>query len=178
MDQLDDSVGVDFAEWMRRMPSDVDTDVEAARQRIGRLSRLFARVLTTVAERFHMSVGDWEALSALQRNGPELTPKQLSDTLGLTAGTITVRIDRLMQAGFIEHSAGVDGRSRPVRLTTEGRRCWRAATKQRAVMEKRLFAKVFTKEDLDLLNPLLARILRRFEDEYGHAGLHDVLRGE
>src|SRR5436309_8962361 len=98
------------------MPAGVDTDIEAARQRIGRISRQFERVLARAAAAHQLTVGDLAALSALRRSGPPhvLTPKQLADTLGVTSGTISVRIDRLAKAELVEPVDAADGRSRPV----------------------------------------------------------------
>jgi DNA-binding MarR family transcriptional regulator len=158
------------------MPDGVDEDIEAARQRIGRISRQFGQVLARAAARHDLTVGDWEALSVLQRSGPVCTPKQLAETLGLTAGTISIRIDRLVQAGLVEHVAATDGRSRPVRLTRKGRHRWRAATQARIDYEQQIFAEALTSEQLAQLNPLLGLLLARFEEEFGPASRHDITR--
>ncbi|GAB3986112.1 MarR family transcriptional regulator [Actinoallomurus acanthiterrae] len=173
-----DSVGADFAEWIEQMPSGVDPGVEAARQRIGRIARQFERVLERVADRQGVTVGDWAALSVLQRSGPpyERTPKQLADALGLTPGTISVRVDRLARAGLVEPAPATDGRSRPIRLTAEGRRLWSDATAQRTIEDRRLFLLALDREELDRLNALLGPLLARLEEEFGPAPRHDRLR--
>lgn len=171
-----DSVDAELSTWIGQMPAGVDRDTEAARQRIGRISRQFGQVLARAAARHDLTVGDWEALSVLHRSGPACTPKQLAETLGLTAGTISIRIDRLIQAGLAEHVAAADGRSRPIRLTRKGRHRWRAATTARAAYEQQIFADALTDEQLAQLNPLLAALLARFEQEFGPASRHDVTR--
>lgn len=175
-----DSVGAGLSAWLAAMPDGVDPPVEAARQRIGRLSRQFELVLREVAKQHGFSAGDWQALSALHRSGAAvLTPKELAGLLNLTSGTVTVRIDRLEQAGLVERvAAASDGRSRPIRLTRKGRSRWAAATKKRTEREQALFAEVLGPRDLSALNTLLARLLARFETELGPASPHDVLRPE
>jgi DNA-binding MarR family transcriptional regulator len=167
-----DSVDRELADWLAVMGPGVDPDVEAARQRIGRLSRQFEQVLTEVAAAHDMTVGDWAALSVLRRSGPVCTPKQLAETLNLTSGTVSVRLDRLVRAGLVEHVAAADGRSRPVRLTRKGRARWRTATAARTARERELFGDV----DLTALNPLLAALLGRFEDAFGAVSRHDQVR--
>jgi len=175
-----DSVSEELAAWMEQLPG-VDPRVEAAAERIRRISRLFGRVLTHTAAGHEMSVGDWECLSVLQRSGPphELSPKELAGKLGVTSGTMSVRIERLLKAGLVEPAAARDdGRSRPVRLTAQGRELWRAATEQRTALERRLLAGVLGADELEQLNLLLGGLLARFEEEFGPAPSHGSLRRE
>ncbi|MCO5972030.1 MarR family winged helix-turn-helix transcriptional regulator [Actinoallomurus soli] len=170
-----DSVGAGLPRWIGQMPSGVDPGVEAARQRIGRIARLFERILERAAGHESITVGDWAALSVLRRSGPpyERTPKQLADALGLTSGTISVRVDRLTRAGLVEPAPATDGRSRPIRLTEEGHRLWSAATARRTMEERRLFGGAFDEDELDRLNSLLGALLSRLEEEFGPAPRHD-----
>jgi DNA-binding MarR family transcriptional regulator len=168
-------VEAELSGWVADMP-DVDPLTEAARQRIGRMARLFERLLTQVAADNELTAGDWAALSALQRSGPpyQASPTTLSQQLGITSGTMSVRLARLSQAALIESVAAADGRSKPVRLTAHGQDRWRAATQQRTDRERRLFAEVFSPEDLKEFNVLLSRLLGRLEGEFGQATRHDV----
>jgi DNA-binding MarR family transcriptional regulator len=170
-----DSVEAELSRWIADMPG-VDPQTEAARQRIGRMARLFDRLLTQVAADNELTAGDWAALSALQRSGPpyQASPTTLYQQLGLTSGTMSVRLARLSQAGLIEAVAAADGRSKPVRLTALGRQRWRAATQQRTARERELFAEALSAEDLAELNLLLGRLLGRLESEFGQATRHDV----
>nr|WP_237551315.1 MarR family transcriptional regulator [Streptomyces sp. SID8367] len=155
---------------------EVDPLTEAARQRIGRLTRLFDRLLSKVAVDNALTAGDWAALSALQRSGPpfQASPTALAQQLGITSGTMSVRLARLVQAGLVESVAAADGRSKPVQLTTHGQNRWRAATKERTAREHVLFAEALSRDGLSDLNVLLGHLLARLEDEYGPAGRHDV----
>lgn len=165
-----DSVETELTTWMAHLPG-VDPAVEAARQRIRRISRHFDRVLDGSAAAHDLTVGDWEALSVLQRAGGPLSPTELAATLGVTSGTMSVRIDRLTRAGLVEAGpAGrVDGRSRPVRLTRAGRDRWRAATAERTRREHQLLVDTLGPEELTQLNGLLSVLLVRFEGDPGPA---------
>ncbi|GAA1560630.1 hypothetical protein GCM10009678_49400 [Actinomadura kijaniata] len=173
-----DSIAAELDGWTAPMAG-VDPQTEAARQRIGRISRQFERLLGQVAADHGLTVGDWTALSALQRSAPphQRTPKELADEVGVTAGTMSVRIDRLIQAGLVEPVAdGGDPGRRPVRLTDLGRRRWSQATGQRTASERDLFGDALTRQELQQLNGLLARLLGHLEDTFGPASRHDTPR--
>lgn len=175
VDRDADSVEAELATWMAHLPG-VDVAVEAARQRIRRLARLFDRVLDDAASRHELTVGDWEALSVLQRAGPphELSPTRLAAVLGITSGTASVRIERLTRAGLVEPAAPghSDGRSRPIRLTARGHDRWRTATDERTRREHHLLADTLDPDQLARLNGLLGALLTRFEAELGTAPTH------
>lgn len=166
-----DSVSEELDGWLAQMDP-VDAGVEAARQRIGRLARQFDRVLERAASENGLSLSDWEALSVIERAGGRCRPGVLVEQLGLTSGTVSVRLARLAEAGLIEPVPDADGRSRPVRLTASGRRRWRRATASRTAIEAEFFA-ALSPTQLTRLNPLLARLLAAFEDEFGVAPRHD-----
>jgi DNA-binding MarR family transcriptional regulator len=175
-----DSLTAELVERIAAIPGAVDVPAEAARQRIGRLARQFERVLATVAANQHISVGDLEALSTLARAADRktgLTPTRMGMILGVSSGTITVRVDRLVRAGLVEIVAGTDARQRPVRLTRAGRLVWGKATRNRTDIERRLINDALTHHELIELNTLLGRLLARMEQEYGPAPRHDMTRG-
>lgn len=171
-----DSIAVELAEWIASMPAGGDERVEAARQRIGRLSRLFGRLLDGVADRQGISTGDLAALSVLRRIGAPYagTPSQLAEALALTSGTVSVRIERLMLAGLVEPVPAADGRSRPVRLTALGHRRWRDATRRRAEAERELLHDALDDQQWADLNALLGTLLARLEERLGPASRHDA----
>lgn len=175
-----DSVSEEFPAWMDQIPG-VDPRVEAASQRMRRIARLFGHMLVNIAAEYELSVGDWESLSVLQRSGPPqgLSQKELAEELGVTSGTMSVRIERLTRAGFVEPGTPrADGRNRPVRLTTKGRELWRSATGQRTAQEQHLLADTLSAEEIEHLNLLLGRVLTRLEGEFGPAPSHGSLRRE
>lgn len=175
-----DSFGRELTEWLRAIPGPVDAGTEGVRQRIGRISRQFERILATVAAEHDLSVGDWEALSAVARSDDDtcgITPGRIGAILGLTSGTVSVRIDRLVRAGLLAQVEGADGRARPVRLTAAGRAAWGAATLTRTDTEGHLIGDALDPAEVDALNVLLSRLLARLEERYGPAPRHDMTRG-
>lgn len=179
-DPLDDSVTRDLAEWMTELPG-VDRDIEAARQRIAGLGRLLERGLGRIAPTHELSLGDWEALAVLQRAGPpyERTPNEIAHAIGVTSGTMSVRIERLANAGLIERGpTRTDRRSRPIRLTSNGQKRWRAATADRTRIEQILIGDALNPTELDQLNILLAKLLHRLEDELSAAPTRGPLNAD
>jgi DNA-binding MarR family transcriptional regulator len=174
-----DSLAREFDQWVSAIPGDIDAVSELVRQRIGRVSRQFERVLADVADAHEMSTGDWEALSVLARSsrGAEMTPSHLGKLLGLTSGTISVRIERLIDSGLVERTEGVDKRRRPIRLTAAGLDAWGRATLTRTSVESKLMRECLTDRELDQLSDLLGALLVRLESAYGPAPRHDMTRG-
>jgi DNA-binding MarR family transcriptional regulator len=168
-----DSVAAELVDWLAQMP-DVSSDVEAARQRIGRLSRLFVRVLEAVSAEQGISITDLETLSVIRRNGSSTTPGRIAAELHLTSGSVSTRLRRLERAGLAEADTAdsADGRLRQVRLTPAGLRIWRDATERRTTREASLFA-TLDETQLRTLNEALAQLLARLEQEFGTASRHD-----
>ncbi len=165
----EDSVERDAVRWLAELPG-VDAGVEMIHMRLKRLAQETARMLATIARHHGLSVGDWETLSVLRRSGEPYvrTPSELMQALGVTSGTISVRIERLIQAGLLEPANnGDDGRSRPVRLTEEGARRWSAATAERTSFESKLFDRALSPEEIPYLNLLLASLLAEMETSAG-----------
>ncbi|HYM68454.1 MAG TPA: MarR family transcriptional regulator [bacterium] len=155
----------------------VDAGVEAARMRLLRLGRQLERELAGTARRHDITLGDWETLSVLCRSGPpyQLSPGRLARALGVTAGTMSVRLERLVRAGLVKPAAiGDDARGRPVRLTAAGHRVWRKATDARTHLEAALVGETLGRDALRTLNALLRRLMIRFESSLGAP----PLRGE
>lgn len=170
-----DSLSDDLDDWLDCMdiePGSVGAHIEETRQRIGRLTRMFGQILDEVAAAHGISTGDWEALSVLARHRGPCTPTQLASTLALTSGTVSTRLRRLAQAGLIETLPASDGRSRPIALTEEGRRAWRAATRDRVAVEREMFDGL-DPQRLGALNTDLSMVLGRLEQRYGSAPRHD-----
>ena len=163
-----DSVDRDAKAWLAEL-SDVDPEIETARMRLRRIGQQSERMLSNIAQRHDLTLGDWETLSVLRRSGPPyvMTPSNLVQALGVTSGTISVRIERLLQVGLIEAADSTsDGRSRPVRLTDEGTRRWRAATTERTTAEARLFQSALGSIEIEYLNQLLRWLMIEMEVKF------------
>ena len=172
-----DSVEAELDDWLAQMP-DVDPQIEAARQRIGRLSRVFVRVLEAVAAEGSVTVGDLETLSVLRRHDGTASPGQIAVTLGLTSGTVSSRLRRLERAGLVDPGDldPDDARVRRVRITEAGVRVWRSGTERRTQREAELFGDLEPAQ-VRALNTALATLLERFEHELGVVSRHDRTSG-
>lgn len=93
----------------------------------GRIYRISAAVgdrMEKAYNQFGIGRGEFDVLATLRRAGTpyDLSPKQLSDTLMLTTGGMTGRLDKLEKAGLISRTPDPsDRRSVRARLTDQGR---------------------------------------------------------
>ncbi|MGU3291545.1 MarR family winged helix-turn-helix transcriptional regulator [Williamsia sp. M5A3_1d] len=159
---------------MAQMQS-ADRAVEEMRQRIGRMSRLFDRLLDQVAASRDISRADWAALAVIVRLGNSCTPTQLAEALELTSGTVSTRIRRLTDAGLVEMDSGaIDSRRRPIRTTAVGSDLWRMATAARTEYESRLVRAALDDRELTSLNAGLSAVLGALEAELGRSGMFDL----
>ena len=81
-----------------------------------------------------LSLGQFDILATLRRNSPKggLTPTQLLESVMLSSGGMTARLDQLMKGGLIARSADAkDRRKVVVDLTAKGRKVIDAATATR-----------------------------------------------
>src|ERR671936_1360737 len=117
-----DSVERVIAGWAATRP-ELDVSPIAVIARIFRLGAEMQPRLDAVLSRYGLRSGDFAGLAALVRlNEPHLTQRRLAGELGLTAGTISVRLDRLERAGMIARKRGSeDRRETLVGLTKSGR---------------------------------------------------------
>lgn len=90
------------------------------------LTRNFIRAIDhyrqRVATTLGTSVTELVAMGDLYQRG-QLTPTELADRLGITTGSVTALVDRLIDAGYVERKPNPeDRRSLLVCLTASGRR--------------------------------------------------------
>ncbi|MGY0613600.1 MarR family winged helix-turn-helix transcriptional regulator [Vibrio sp. FJH11] len=109
-------------QWLKEKP-DLDTQPMAI---MGRLMRIAKHMETRVAElhkQYDLKMGEFDVLATLRRAGAPycLTPSALIESMMLTSGAMTNRLDKLEKKGLIsrEHSRE-DRRSVTVALTSVG----------------------------------------------------------
>src|SRR5919106_2838251 len=97
-DRLDALVG----QWKQVRP-DLDVDVMAEVARVLLVGRLMGNRLAARAADHGLQVGEGDVLFTLFRAGPphRLSPTQLADSTLVTTGTMTNRLDRLEERGFV-----------------------------------------------------------------------------
>ncbi|MEU0333327.1 MarR family transcriptional regulator [Streptomyces sp. NPDC006193] len=122
--QAADSVDAIVEQWARERP-DLDTRAMEVFGRIFRLSRAMGDRMEQAYKPYGISRGEFDVLATLRRSGEPytLSPRQLSDTLMLTTGGMTGRLDKLERAGLLRRSPDPhDRRGLQVTLTDEGLR--------------------------------------------------------
>jgi DNA-binding MarR family transcriptional regulator len=98
------------------------------------LAQQLERSVEAALEKHHLTLGQFDILATLRRNGPKggLTPTQLLESVMLSSGGMTARIDMLERDGLVYRKADPkDRRKVVVELTAKGRRVIDAATATR-----------------------------------------------
>lgn len=118
-----DAVDRIAAQWHRERP-DLDTEPMAVFGRIYRLSRAMGDRVERVYARFGIGRGEFDVLAALRRSGEpfSLSPTTLAESLMLTTGGMTGRLDKLQKAGLLARCPDPnDRRALKACLTEQGR---------------------------------------------------------
>lgn len=110
-------------QWHRERP-DLDTEPMVVFGRIYRLSRAMGDRIEQVYARFGIGRGEFDVLATLRRAGEpfSLSPTVLAESLMLTTGGMTGRLDKLQKAGLIARCPDpTDRRALKACLTDRGR---------------------------------------------------------
>ncbi|WP_018158231.1 MarR family winged helix-turn-helix transcriptional regulator [Demetria terragena] len=145
--QRHDEVDTIVQAWERERP-DLDATPLQVLSRISRLARRLEQARADTFTAHDLDGWEFDVLAALRRTAAphELSPGALIQETLVTSGTMTNRVDRLEQRGFVERRRDTaDRRGVLVRLTATGGRVVDAA-----------FADLLAREQL-LLNALPAR---------------------
>jgi DNA-binding MarR family transcriptional regulator len=118
-----DEVDALVAAWNRERP-DLDVSPLEVLSRVTRLARHLDRARGTAFASHDLEVWEFDVLAALRRAGApyELSPGRLLQQTLVTSGTMTNRIDRLEDRGFVNRRTDpADRRGVLVSLTDAGR---------------------------------------------------------
>ncbi|MGH6628002.1 MAG: MarR family winged helix-turn-helix transcriptional regulator [Burkholderiaceae bacterium] len=128
------------------------------------------QLMRRVAQHYDAEIGktglkgtQYSLLSYVLKFGP-IRPSDLAQHMKIDASTLTRNLRPLIDAGWVELAAGVDGRSRTVSITDRGRekrqeaqRRWRAAQEginQVLGVERVMALHALIDESLELLSPI------------------------
>jgi DNA-binding MarR family transcriptional regulator len=149
--------------WTRERP-DLDFTPLQVLSRVGRLSRHLDRARRAAFAASELDSWEFDVLSALRRAGQpyQLSPKALLQQTLVSSGTMTNRIDRLVERMLVERRTDPnDGRGILVTMTPSGRERVDAAISQLLEAESEL---------LDGLSPAdqerLAGLLRKLSLDF------------
>ncbi len=152
------------AEWARERP-EIDVTPQGVIGRLHRVGALLMAELDTVFAEHGLADGEFDVLATLRRAGEpyERTAGELADSVMVTTGGLTKRVDRLERAGLVSRRrAEHDGRSRVIGLTPQGRALIDEAFTAHMANERRLLDAIGA-DDAAQLERLLTAWLRRLE---------------
>jgi DNA-binding MarR family transcriptional regulator len=150
--------------WARERP-DLKVQPVAVVMRINRLAAHFQAELDAVFAELGLSNPSFELLATLRRAGHpyRLSQRQLADTLGLTAGTVSLRVKHLLRQGLVRVDPDpTDRRVRFVGLTGRGQQRFDDAAPAHLAGEEDLLRALSTEEQAALAR-LLRKLLLSFE---------------
>jgi DNA-binding MarR family transcriptional regulator len=160
-----DSVDALLASWAEQRP-DLDMAPVAVVSRLARLRDFIDAQLAAVFGNFGLSAPSFAVLVTLARLGGEsvgVSQRRLADELGLTPGTVSVRIDRLLEDGLVSRESDPDARRNVlVALTPKGRELFERVVPAHLANEARLLS-ALSESEQKLLADLLRKLLVEFE---------------
>jgi DNA-binding MarR family transcriptional regulator len=160
-----DSVDALLASWKEQRP-DLDMTPVGVVSRLARVRDFIDEQLAAVFGNFGLTAPSFGVLVTLARLGGEsagVSQRRLADELGLTPGTVSVRIDRLVQEGLVTREPDPDARRNVlVSLTPQGRELFERVVPAHLANEARLVS-ALTEPERELLSDLLRKLLVEFE---------------
>jgi DNA-binding MarR family transcriptional regulator len=155
---MQDEVDAIVAAWAEQRP-ELNCEPLELFSRLSRVAQLLADRRQQVFAAHGLAAHEFDVLAALRRSGlrQELRPGQLITSNHVTSGTMTNRLDRLVQRKLISRRADPeDGRQALVRLSAAGRRRIDAAFEALLATEHELFATLPARRRSEAINALRA----------------------
>jgi DNA-binding MarR family transcriptional regulator len=160
-----DSIARVIAGWRATRP-DLPVEPISVTARLARLNALTSRRLEATFARFGTRGADFAVLATLVRLGDErVSQRRLASELGLSAGTMSLRIDRLVNQGVAARAPDAeDGRGALISLTDRGRELFEACAPEHLANSAEVLAGL-TEDERGQLGRLLGKLLYTLEDE-------------
>jgi DNA-binding MarR family transcriptional regulator len=166
---LEDHVDRLVREWSTVRP-DLDVAPIAVVYRVTRLAAEWNNEIDRVFAKAKITNTDFAVLANLRRAGPpfQLSQRQIMNALRLTSGTISIRIDKLVERNLVERQPDPhDARASLVALTAAGSDLFDAVAPEHLANEERLVAALSPAEQQQLgqlLKALLVEIEQPADD--------------
>jgi DNA-binding MarR family transcriptional regulator len=151
--------------WARERP-DLDLAPLQVLSRVDRLARHLDRARRSAFTASGLEPWEFDVLAALRRAGSpyQLSPKELLQQTLVSSGTMTNRIDRLVERRLVERRADPsDGRGVLVVMTAQGREQVDAAITVLVADESQMLAGL-SRADQERLGALLRKLILDFDD--------------
>lgn len=153
-----DKVDAILAQWHNVRP-DLDCSSMGVVGRLNRTYGLWKPLLDQVFQRFDLSSVEFDILATIRRSNTAITPTELYQTLMLSSGAISTRIEQLVQRGLVQRIASdQDRRSCKVMLTEQGQSLIDQALNAHVDNMNRML-EVLTEQEQIQLEQLLKKIL-------------------
>jgi DNA-binding MarR family transcriptional regulator len=169
-EQAADSVDRVLAGWAAQRP-DLSVEPVGVITRLVRVRTRFDDELAGVFARFDLTPADFSVIAALRRSGDPYTLSQsvLMGQLGLTSGTVSIRLARLETKGVVSRCPNAeDSRGVLVTLTERGHELFNQVAPEHLANEDVMLS-ALTGDERDLLAGLLRKLLLGFEFERSHS---------
>jgi DNA-binding MarR family transcriptional regulator len=157
-----------IAQWRRERP-ELDTAALGLVGRLMRTAALAEEVLVEPLRERDLEAGWFDVLAALRRSGApyQLNPKVLMETVMLSSGGMTKRLDRLERAGLVKRGPDpADRRGTLVRLTARGKRVADRTVEFHIANEEQLLAPL-DEDERATLDGLLRKLVAGLEQPAG-----------
>jgi DNA-binding MarR family transcriptional regulator len=159
-----DSVDALLASWRTQRP-DLDFSPVAVVARLARVRGHIDVELDRVFDAHGLGSANFAVLVTLARvdDGEGVTQRRLMSELGLTSGTISVRMDRLVEEGLVDRQPDPQSRRNTrISLTRRGRELFERVVPAHLANERRLLS-ALDDDEQDVLAALLGKLLVEFE---------------
>ncbi|GAA1964036.1 MarR family winged helix-turn-helix transcriptional regulator [Amycolatopsis minnesotensis] len=166
-----DSIDRHIEFWSREV-ADLDPDVEGAVTRMQMLVRHLAHRRAEALASYPLKSWEYDILWRLRSVGKpyRMTPTALTAGLDVAPATLTNRLERLEESGYVSRTHDADDRRKLlVTLTAKGHRAWEATIGAQADAEHELLAPLGTSERKQLV-----RLLRKLTAA-AEAGTHPLM---
>lgn len=154
------------AQWRRERP-DLDVGPMGLIGRINRLAQHLTREMEATLAAHGLNFAGFDVLATLRRSGQPhaLSPGDLKETMMISSGTMTNRIDQLQRAGLVARLPNPDdARSVLIALTERGFAVVEAAVADHVATQARLVAPL-PPEAREALDRLLGSFLEAVEGQ-------------
>lgn len=163
-DVIEDSIARVVASWQATRP-ELEVEPIAITARLARLHAVLGPRLEIVFARYGTRGAEFAVIATLVRlAGENVSQRRLASELGLSAGTVSLRIDRLVQRGLAERRPDPDdGRGALVSLTDRARELFEACAPEHLANAHELLAGL-SEPEREQLGQLLGKLLYTLEE--------------
>ncbi|MCW8333659.1 MarR family transcriptional regulator [Vibrio sp. SCSIO 43135] len=151
-------------QWAKEKP-ELETQPMAMMGRILRIAKYMEAQVADLHKQYDLKMGEFDVLATLRRSGKphKLTPSELIESMMLTSGAMTNRLDKLESKGLIVRAhSKEDRRSVTVQLTQVGLVLIEELITKHVDIQKHLVRSLSTAQQKQV-NQLLKTWLNQFE---------------